>query len=244
MKRFLLIYILLFTIVGCASPDTPIIRILFIGNSYTFVNDLPGMFAKLSGAGGHRVEVGMEAPGGWSLADHVESAQTRKAIHSSKWDYIVLQEQSQIPASKYLREQEMYPPTRVLVARVREVGATPILYLTPAHLNGWPDMELMDYDSMQYQINAGYYGIAQELNVLVVPAGVAWQSAHAQNPELTLWQADNSHPQKEGTYLTACVFYATLFHESPIGISYRGGLSKETAAWLQTIASKTILNTP
>jgi len=243
MKRVLIFLLVVLLCAGCGSSSAETTRVLFIGNSYTYVNDLPGMFAKLSKSGGHRVEVGMEAPGGWSLADHVESVQTADAIESSTWKYIVLQEQSSFPADKYFRETNMYPAARVLVAKIRQVGATPVLYLTPAHLDGWPDMG-MNYMAMQAGINNGYWNLARELNVLVAPAGIAWQSAHAQYPNLILWQADNSHPEKAGTYLTACVFYATFFHESPVGLSYRGGLSKEIAEQLQTVASKTVLNTP
>ncbi|HNK64449.1 MAG TPA: hypothetical protein PLE14_10355, partial [Anaerolineales bacterium] len=69
---------------ACVSPKTcdevtngeQCLRILFIGNSYTFTNDLPGTFAKLAQAGGHLVEVQIAANGGWGLTDHVASADT------------------------------------------------------------------------------------------------------------------------------------------------------------------------
>lgn len=243
MKRILLLFLLFLFCVGCAPSNGDTAQILFIGNSYTYVNNLPKMFASLSKSGGHRVEVGMEAEGGWTLEDHVESAKTMRAIESSEWDFVVVQEQSQIPASAIFRERRMYPAARTLVAKIRGVGAAPVLFLTPAHLDGWPE-ERLDYAAMQFQINAGYWSLAQELNVLVAPAGIAWQNAHEQYPELALWQSDGSHPDKQGTYLTACVFYATIFRESPVGLSYRGGLSKGTAELLQTIASQTVLNTP
>jgi hypothetical protein len=245
MKRVLVLFLIVVLCVSCTPPggDASPTRILFIGNSYTYVNNLPRMFANLSKSGGHRVEVEMEAEGGWTLEDHIGSAETMKALESSEWDYVVLQEQSQIPASKIFRETGMAPAARVLVAQIREVGAEPVFFLTPAHLDGWP-AEGMDYATMQANINTSYWSLARELNVLVAPAGVIWQSAHRQNPGLTLWQTDNSHPDKQGTYLTACVFYATLFHESPVGLKYRGGLSKEIVKSLQTIASQTILNTP
>jgi len=65
-------------------------RVLFLGNSYTSVNDLPTMFADLAWTGGHRVETGMQAPGGWTLADHDRSAETDKLLASSKWDLVVI----------------------------------------------------------------------------------------------------------------------------------------------------------
>jgi hypothetical protein len=83
----------------------PCLRVLFIGNSYTAVNDLPGMFATLSKAGGHSIQVGADAPGGFSLAQHLNSSDTLEALQSSKWDFVVLQEQSQIPAMEQTRSQ-------------------------------------------------------------------------------------------------------------------------------------------
>jgi len=246
MKRVLLFFVLLLFCVSCASAsdNSSTTRILFIGNSYTYVNNLPKMFANLSKSGGHRVETAMSAKAGWTLSDHVKFADTMDQWESSTWDIVILQEQSQIPASDIFREQEMYPAARVLVAKIRELGATPLFFLTPAHLDGWPEEGLPDYASMQAQINIGYWGIANELNAPVAPAGIAWSTVRGQNPELTLWQSDGSHPAEQGTYLTACVFYAVIFHESPQGINYRGNLSKEVAQILQKIASQTVLNTP
>src|SRR6266487_3189583 len=251
MKRFLIFLILILVLSSCTTvyncrnaEDTSCTRVLFIGNSYTFVNDLPNTFAKLAKAGKHKVEVGMSAKGGLTLADHVKSTDTLNALNSQKWTYVVLQEQSQIPSVGQSRTYTMYPAARPLVKQIRDIGATPLFFLTWAHRDGWSEYGMRDYESMQYQINNGYYGIAQELNVPVAAVGSAWLAAVRAHPELTLWQEDGSHPSEEGTYLAACVFYAVIFKESPVGLTYRGNLSKDIATALQTIASKTVLNVP
>jgi hypothetical protein len=95
---------------------------------------------------------------------------------------------------------------------------------------------------MQLQINAGYLGIARELNARISPVGIAWAEAWRQNPQVELWQADGIHPSPQGTYLAACVFYAVIFQESPEGLSYKSDLSKEQARRLQSIAGDTVLN--
>src|SRR6266498_788662 len=246
-KRLLIFLLLIFVLSSCTSSypcsvqDTSCTRILFIGNSYTFVNDLPNTFAELAKSGKHKVEVGMSAQGGWTLADHVKSTDTQNAIHSKKWAYVVLQEQSQIPSVGQSRTYTMYPAARTLVKQVRAIGATPLFFLTWAHRDGWSEYGMRDYESMQVQINNGYYGIAQELNVSAAAVGLAWLAAVKGHPELNLWQEDGSHPSEEGTYLAACVFYAVIFKESPVGLTYRADLSKETAGTLQAIASKTVL---
>ena len=63
-----------------------------------------------------------------------------------------------------------------------------------------------------------------------------------QNSQLDLWQADGSHPTEQGTYLAACVFYAVIFRQSPKGLTYQAGLTKETATFLQQIAGTTVLD--
>lgn len=205
MIRLLIPAWLLLVTTGCAPapgcspwPGAECTRVLFIGNSYTAVNDLPKMFAELAAAGGHGVETDSDAPGGAMLTDHAGSAETFNKINSAKWTYVVLQEQSQFPASQQARVQQMYPAVRVLVRKIRGAGAMPILFVTWAHRDGWPENGMQTYESMQYQIDNGYLGISQELNLPEAPVGFAWLAARRQTPPLDLWQADGSHPNKEG----------------------------------------------
>ena len=90
---------------------------------------------------------------------------------------------------------------------------------------------------MQEQLNAAYGGIAKELGLLVAPVGRAWQK----DPSPDLWQADGSHPSEMGSYLTACILYATIFRESPEGLPPSSGLSTEAARNLQILAQDTVL---
>lgn len=83
--------------------------------------------------------------------------------------------------------------------------------------------------AMQEGLNRGYYQVAQELHATVAPVAVAWQRALTNDPRLTLHQADKSHPTVEGTYLAACILYATLFGTSPVGLPAE--LHGENHAW-------------
>lgn len=251
MKHWLTVFILLLALTDCSSPppspcsdDPACKRILFIGNSYTFVNDLPATLAKLAESGGKRIETGMAATGGWTLAQHAQSTETLDKIKSSKWDFVVLQEQSQIPASEQARNTGMYPAARTLVAKIHAAGATPMFFVTWAHHKGWPDNGLNGYEAMQLQIDEGYVRIAQELNAPLAPVGFAWYKYWRQNPQMNLWQNDGTHPNESGTYLAACVFYAALYRQSPEGLSYRGNLSADEAKILQKIAADTVLKEP
>ena len=219
-------------------------RILFIGNSYTTVNTLPDVFAKLARSGGHRVDAGTAAGDGWTLENHAGSPVTAAKLASNRWDIVVLQEQSQLPSVEQFRQTQMYPAARRLVGAIRNQGARPLFHLTWARRDGWPENGMPDYASMQAAINQGYVAIAGDQHVAVAPVGYAWATLVTRGAGATLWQQDGSHPTEAGTYLAACVFYATIFRESPKGLAYHASLSAQAAATIQAVAAETVLGDP
>ncbi len=223
------------------NSDPACKRILFIGNSYTYINDLPGTLEKLADSGGFRMETGMSAQGGWTLADHLKSSDTIAQLENSKWNYIVLQEQSNIPASDPIRNSQMYPAARKLTEKITKLGAKPILFVTWGHQSGWPENSMPTYESMQLALNYGYLTVGQQLNTTLAPVGFAWLFLRRNHSQLNLWQEDGSHPNENGTYLAACVFYAVIFEKSPEGLNYHGQLSDENAALIQKTAADIVL---
>jgi hypothetical protein len=219
-------------------------RVLFLGNSYTSVNDLPRVFAELAASGGQPVTTGAVAPGGATLADQVASAETRDVLGSAAWDVVILQEQSQIPAAPGSRTSGMTPAARVLVDRIWAMRARPILLETWAHRDGWPEMGLPDAISMEAALLNGYLAVGHALHIPVAPVGEAWRAVSLSAPELDLWQADGSHPTVAGTYLAACVLFASIFDRSPEGLGYVAGLPDETARQLQSAAARVVLGDP
>jgi hypothetical protein len=202
------------------------------------------MFAALARSGKHPVETQTLAPGGWTLSDHVNDKNTQTTLQSEKWDYVALQEQSEIPAVEQSRETAMYPAARTLIRMIEENGARPLLYMTWAHRDGDPAYGYVDFDSMQNQIVIGYLAIAREQGIPAVPVGYAWWTVRKQNPDIDLWQADGSHPNKNGTYLAACVFYAAIFRESPERLANSAQIPAKTAQALRAIAARIVLDDP
>jgi hypothetical protein len=249
---FLILSLISLILSGCASTDhchgsgnsNPTLRILFIGNSFTYVNDLPNTFAKFACSGGYPVITGMAAEGGWTLANHLASSKTLDAIQQQHWDVVVLQEQSETPAFESTRLQSMYPAARTLVGKIMAVGAEPVFFQTWGYRDGDPDYDISDYDTMQAALDAGYGGIANELHVRVIRVGDAWSEIRHQPDPPDLWQSDGMHPNKEGTYLAACTFYAAIFNQASEGLDYRGGISKNQAEILQKAADDIALNQP
>ncbi|MFI5225123.1 MAG: hypothetical protein ACHQ3P_00445 [Candidatus Limnocylindrales bacterium] len=223
---------------GCGGDPNGCIRVLFIGNSYTYVNDLPGTFSHLAASGGRRVATDSVAVGGATLADALDSADRRQRMASARWGFVVLQEQSQIPASPQLRQQDMFPAARTLAGLVEAAGAEPVLFETWAHRDGWPEAGISSYGLMQAQVDDAYDTLSRELGVPEAPVGSAWSIVRGQDPGLALWVDDGVHPTPAGTYLAACVFYATIFHADPRGLSFTDGLAAEDAHLLQETAAR------
>jgi hypothetical protein len=144
---------------GCTA-HTSCTRVLFLGDSLTFVNDLPTTFADLAWAGGHHVDAQTLSSGGETLAGHVADPNTATTIASTRWNTVVLQDQSENPSLPYYRQNEMFPAATQLVAMIRDDGAQPLLFLTWAHQNGWPQADLDDYASMQAAVDQGYLDLA------------------------------------------------------------------------------------
>jgi len=209
-----------------AGEDTKPIRVLFIGNSYTYVNDLPGMIAALAKAGHQRpIESDKETPGGCTLEQHWRNGKAAAKIAAGTWDFVVLQEQSTRPLSD---PALMTTYAARLDALITAQHAKTLLYQT------WARQNAME---RQPELSKTYTDLGKQLNADVVPAGTAWALALKSDPTLALHGEDKSHPTPAGTYLAACVFYATLYGKTSEGLPGKiGGLGDTAARKLQAIA--------
>ncbi len=195
------------------------IRILFIGNSYTAANNLPGLLIELSANESKPIDAEMLVVGGARLADHWAQGNALAAIKRQKWDYVVLQEQSTLGSGVVIDGIDQiadpalfHQHVRLFNSEIEKVGAKTILYLTWARQNA---------PQNQARLTKAYMDIARELHLMVAPVGLAWQQVLTTNPSIVLHQDDGSHPNPAGSYLTACVFYATIYHKSPEGLPPR-----------------------
>jgi hypothetical protein len=213
-----------FTAYAQSAPRT--LEVLFIGNSFTFVNNLGDMLAGIAESlPGPRIHPTLIVGGGMTLQWHYAAGDALKAIDRQRWDTVILQEQSVFGAASTSLatddesatgrvETTLSPPTifhesvRKFVPRIRAARATPLLLMTWARKRR-PEEQMALADA--------YESIGRELKVRVSPAGLAWQEARRRWPDLELHLADGSHPNGAGTYLTACVLYVTLTGKNPRG---------------------------
>lgn len=190
---------------------TPEPAVLFVGNSYSFA--LPQTFKKLAAGRGKTVRVGHSTYGGWTLAQHAANEGTLRKIRDGRWDVVVIQEQSLIPAlPERRRGKEMSAPLRLLVAEVRQQGAVPLLYQTWGRRDGDPKLPNDDFRAMTHRLRVGYQSAARSVGgMLVVPVGDAWEREFLASRGHALFVEDGSHPSAEGSELTARVFFEALF---------------------------------
>ncbi len=201
----------------------PPVRVLFLGNSYTYGNKLPQVVAALAAAdkSARPLEVKMVAGGGKNLLWHAGNKASREAIASGRWDYVILQDQSLTPT---LMPDRTRQGAHKLNAAITKSGARTMFFMT------WqrrPTPELLEkYPDMHKRNSKTYMDLARELKAAVAPVGYAWKMAYDANPKWPLYAKDNSHPSRMGTYLTACVFYSTIYNKPPAGLPAKVTISK------------------
>ena len=181
-------------------------RILFLGNSFTFFNDLPDMVAGLLGA-----EVGRNLRGGAYLFQHLDPADelcpiTHKLLTEEKWDYVVLQDQSRGPIT---HPEEFRRAVDTLCPMIRAAGGKPILYETWAYEDGTDKLAStgLTFESMQQALTEGYRAAAQANDALLAPVGQAFAAARAVTQ---LYNEDHYHPSEAGSRLAAETIAAVI----------------------------------
>ncbi len=253
MKKLLLLAIaILLSKTGFSQDET---KVLFLGNSYTYVNDLPGMIEEIAQNKGKSFLHESVTPGGCTLFQHVESQNSLSKIRQGDWDYVVLQEQSQLPVIDHYRHNTLKPSYKALYDSIMlyNPNAKVVGYMTWGRRYGglqcvnfgdglYCSADFVDFNHMQDTLTAAYCENAYATNSYVAPVGEAWKAVLSTNPELVLHSSDNSHPSYDGTYLAACVFYAIFWNETPVGIYHSTQIDDTKANILQETANDVVFN--
>lgn len=179
------------------------IEVVFVGNSYTHFHDLPAMVAALGKAQQppRTVTTVMLAPGGFTLQQHWDATgeqAPREVLKARKPDYVVFQEQSRRPIDE---PAKMHDYAAQFAALCKERKVVPVWYLTWARA-AEPEA--------QSKLTEQYTQAWRQGGGLLAPVGVAWQQLLAGKDAPKLHSDDGSHPSPAGSYLAACVLYATM----------------------------------
>ncbi len=226
------------------TSDTSTIKILFIGNSLTYYNSQPHLFWYMANAAGKKLYVDQATIPGAQLYHQVESEFTKNKIKAQKWDFVILQEAiGELAFPDY--HQEVMTVIQVLKDNILANNPkTKIIYFLPWASQGGVQSNLRNYSYADFQtlLRDGAVAIAQKMDLIVAPAGWAWYKVIQARPDIDLFDFDGSHPSPEGSYLSAGVYYATIFQENVVNNPYETLLDKSLANYLQEIASKTVLD--
>ena len=245
MKKhfYILLALILCTQVTKAQDDA---TVLFIGNSYTYYNDMPDILSDIATSLGNNINNVSQTTGGATFSGHVGNTATFNAINSQAWDYVVLQGQSQEPSFPYEQVNTQSLPYAMQIADSAHATSTcaqVMYYMTWGRENGDPQWDSINtFDKMNERLRLAYLRFADSTNASVSPVGVAWKYVRDNHPNIDLYTADGSHPSYAGSYLAACTFYASIFHSSPVGSTFTGSLSANRALKLQQAASICVLD--
>jgi hypothetical protein len=228
-------------------------RVLFIGNSYTAVNNLPQLTADCAlsiGFAGFPMEIASSTPGGTTFQMHTTNAASQSLINEGNWDYVVLQEQSQLPSFPDSQVAvECFPFATTLNEQILAADscAETIFYMTWGRQNGdasncasWPPV--CTYEGMDSLLNLRYRQMAIDNAAILSPVGALWKYIRTNYPEINLYAADGSHPSLEGTYAAACSMVAVIFRTDPTLITYSTTLDPIVAEKIRLAAQTVVFN--
>lgn len=226
------------------------LRVLFIGNSYTAVNNLPQVFKDMAASAGQVIITDENMPGGYTFMQHSTNATTLSKMEAGNWDYIVFQEQSQYPSFPDGQvAAEVMPYARFLdsFAKAKNPCVQTVFYMTwgrkngdAANCPGWPPV--CTYEGMDSLLRKRYIEMAQENGAVVSPVGAVWRYLRGTTPALELYATDESHPSFAGTYAAACAFYVALLRKDLSDVTYTGSLSPAVAEQIKAAANTVVFD--
>jgi len=219
-------------------------NILFVGNSYLYYNDsLHNHFKRIVEEkypdydGGNSVK--SATIGGSRLKhhnmDHLLGSKTISTV--DKFDLVILQGGSGESLSKTDRE-EFFKTAKTHTDKIKSSGADAAFYMIHAYVKPHKNYS----PTLIRVIEKMYTKAGKDNNTLVIPVGLAFENAYKKRPAIKLHKIDGTHPDILGTYLAACVVYASIYKDNPVGISYdyNGVINPEDKLFLQNIAYETV----
>jgi hypothetical protein len=181
-------------------PDNS--RVLFIGNSLTYVNDLPGMLGAIAAQAGKTLVTAEVVQGAFALEDHFRAGDAQVEI-AKGYQLVILQqgpsslEESQVNLLKWAIR---FDPI------IRNSGARPALYMV------WPELARF---SRFDDVRDSYSNAALAIDGMFIPGGEAWRESWRIDPALEFYGDDDFHPSTLGTYAVALSMFAEIFRQTP-----------------------------
>ncbi|MEY4851889.1 MAG: hypothetical protein RIS99_284 [Bacteroidota bacterium] len=225
-------------------------RVLFIGNSYTYVNGLPSLIQSLATIGGKSMVVDSALVGGYTFQNHSTDPTTMAKIRQGGWDFVVLQEQSQRPAFPPSQTAvEVFPYAQRLVDSIKKYSpcGKVVFFMTwgrrfgdQSNCASYPP--ICTYEGMSWRLRDTYLQLTQTHQAFCAPVGWAWRRSIRDDSTEVLHDSDNSHPNQTGSYLSACVLYSTIFQSRVLANPFMYTLGHATALRLQSMSDSVVFD--
>ena len=219
-------------------------KVLFIGNSYTASNDLAGLVDSLAIADGNDLIFSVHAPGGETFEKHTKNPATFAYIRQAKWDYVVLQEQSQIPSFSWSQfQKECVPYAKILVDSIRANNpcTIPVFFTTWGRRDGDSQWDSTNtFTKMNNRLNDAYTYLAKVNGAHKIAVGFAFATVKEPGGGAVkfheLYDSDGSHPSMYGSYIAACMFYSHFFNTESTYNSFGAGYASFYTDYMQGTA--------
>lgn len=241
MKKHILVALLLLSALQPSAQE----RVLFVGNSLTYYNDMPQLFAGIANDKGYRVEVDSYTVGGTGLAEMLASGELLRRLESERWDKLVLQPGTGESSGGSISTDSSAWVVRQLVEALHAVNPEAKVCLYEISNGVTPGDGSGDYDYYLYtqqRILDTVTKIARLAGVPLAPAGECFREHYATRHDLMLHSVFNDiHPNLAGSYLVACAIFETLYEVPVVPCGYYGNLDQEQAEYLQQIADTVVL---
>lgn len=236
---------LLLILVGSSTKAQDTLNILFVGNSITYFNNMPQTFEAIANDLGNPVKVTMYAPGGTGFIHHVADPNVYHHFRQGIWDYVVLQPGSNESPGYSSPIQQTLSRARQLKDSIKLYNpCSQILYYEISYgVWGNSANDLNTYNTTMDSIRKNLEILADSTECFFAPVGEAFRTAWNDDLNTILWGGyGNIHPNGKGSYIAACVFYASIFQQSSLGTTITTSLSSQDANQYQLLADTTVLN--
>lgn len=249
MKNLFIVLVLLFLYITSSIART--YRVLYLGNSLTYVNNVPDLVAQIALSHGDTIIWDSNTPGGHKILQHSTNPVSLTKISDRNWDIVIIQAQSQETAfPDFQLDTEIYPPAKFLTDSIhRNNICTRVLFYMPAgwkygdNLNCAALPEICTYDGQFARIRQTHLNIADSMDAGIIPSGISYRRSRAIDSTINLWSSDNVHPSIFGSYLTALNIYAAITKQATLGTIYApSGIGSTTTTYLQGIADTVVLD--
>lgn len=232
------------------------LRMLFIGNSYTYYHTYPAIFKEIAWHEGHYADCNIFISGGYTMKAHLANPHSMEQVDKGGYDYVMLQDQSILPTLNGTADDAGSAEQMVkMVNRVRESSpeAKVLLEITwgrkfgsnnfgkyEQYIEKYPHF-YSSYDAMQQRLIDVMTAEAEQNSALLNPVGLAWQFVMHERPDINLYHTDNHHQSYAGSYLAAAVAYLTIYQQPFGNAPANGKLSPEIASYLRSVAERVVL---